>query len=49
MGEDMMKRMKILLQMNTRGTPYLDVGNKALEQYCQGMDLLLDDNERFKH
>ena len=46
MGEDMMRRMKPLIQANTRGTKWLDVGNKVVEQYVQGMDFLLDDRHR---
>jgi hypothetical protein len=47
MGEDMMKKMKVLVQANTRGTKWLDVGDKVIDQYVQGMDFLLDPDERF--
>jgi hypothetical protein len=48
MGEDFMKRMKPLAQSNTRGTHWSDVNGKLVEQYVQGMDLfLLDENIGF--
>ena len=47
MGEDMMKKMKSLISQNTRGTHYLDVGDKVMNQYIYGMDYLLDERRCF--
>ena len=38
MGEDFMKRIKVIAQSNTRGTHWANVNAKLIEQYVRGMD-----------
>ena len=42
-GESMMKRIKSLCQQNSRGTGWLNVEPKVMDQYVYGMEFLLDD------